>query len=119
MARDLELKSAVSYVRAFVDEMDERWRAVGPVAFRRYRHRQDDAGDAGLPKRYWRPAAPWPIYSLPKLLARIRRTYDSEPGGDSYLSFFERPHLGSIFPHIDDLGAEKPQRLGSWSNSTR
>jgi DNA replication protein DnaC len=46
------------------------------------------------------------IYSLPKLLARIRRTYDSEPGRDSYLSFFER--LTSVdLLHIDDLGAEK------------
>jgi DNA replication protein DnaC len=46
------------------------------------------------------------IYSLPKLLARIRRTYDSEPGGDSYLSFFER--LTSVdLLHLDDLGVEK------------
>jgi DNA replication protein DnaC len=46
------------------------------------------------------------IYSLPKLLARIRQTYDSEPGGDSYLSFFKR--LTSVdLLHIDDLGAEK------------
>jgi DNA replication protein DnaC len=46
------------------------------------------------------------IYSLPKLLARIRRTYDAEPGGDSYLAFFER--LTSVdLLHIDDLGAEK------------
>ncbi len=46
------------------------------------------------------------IYSLPKLLARIRRTYDSEPGTDSYLAFFER--LTSVdLLHIDDFGAEK------------
>ena len=46
------------------------------------------------------------IYSLPKLLARIRRTYDAEPGEDSYLAFFER--LTSVdLLHIDDLGAEK------------
>ena len=46
------------------------------------------------------------IYSLPKLLARIRQTYDAEPGGDSYLTFFER--LTSVdLLHIDDLGAEK------------
>jgi DNA replication protein DnaC len=46
------------------------------------------------------------IYSLPKLLARIRRTYDSEPSGESYLTFFER--LTSVdLLHIDDLGAEK------------
>jgi DNA replication protein DnaC len=46
------------------------------------------------------------IYSLPKLLARIRQTYDAEPGGDSYLAFFGR--LTSVdLLHIDDLGAEK------------
>jgi DNA replication protein DnaC len=46
------------------------------------------------------------IYSLPKLLARIRRTYDSQPGEDNFLQFFER--LTSVdLLHIDDLGAEK------------
>jgi DNA replication protein DnaC len=46
------------------------------------------------------------IYSMPRLLARIRRTYDSEPGEDSYLDFFDR--LTSVdLLHIDDLGAEK------------
>lgn len=46
------------------------------------------------------------IYSLPKLLARVRRTYDAAPGEDSYLELFER--LTSVdLLHIDDLGAEK------------
>ena len=46
------------------------------------------------------------IYSLPRLLARIRRTYDAESGEDSYLQFFER--LTSVdLLHLDDLGAEK------------
>jgi DNA replication protein DnaC len=46
------------------------------------------------------------IYSLPKLLARIRRTYDAEAGEQSYLEFFER--LTSVdLLHVDDLGAEK------------
>src|ERR671936_2761049 len=46
------------------------------------------------------------IYSLPKLLARIRRTYDAEAGEQSYLEFFER--LTSVdLLHIDDLGVEK------------
>lgn len=46
------------------------------------------------------------IYSLPRLLARIRRTYDAEAGEASYLEFFER--LTSVdLLHIDDLGAEK------------
>ena len=46
------------------------------------------------------------IYSLPRLLARIRRTYDAESGEDSYLDFFNR--LTSVdLLHLDDLGAEK------------
>jgi DNA replication protein DnaC len=46
------------------------------------------------------------IYSLPRLLARIRRTYDGGAGEDSYLEFFDR--LTSVdLLHVDDLGAEK------------
>jgi DNA replication protein DnaC len=46
------------------------------------------------------------VYSLPRLLARVRRTYDAEAGEQSYLEFFER--LTSVdLLHIDDLGAEK------------
>jgi DNA replication protein DnaC len=46
------------------------------------------------------------IYSLPKLLARIRRTYDAEAGEQSYVEFFERL-TGVDLLHLDDLGAEK------------
>src|SRR5262249_60533754 len=54
--------------------------------------------------REWGPTVA--TYPLPRLRPRSRRTYDSEPGGDSYLSFFER--LTSVeLLHIDDLGAEK------------
>jgi DNA replication protein DnaC len=46
------------------------------------------------------------IYSMPKLLARIRRTYDAGPGDDTYSKFFDR--LTSVdLLHIDDLGAER------------
>jgi len=46
------------------------------------------------------------IYSMPRLLARIRRTYDTEAGEEGYLSFFDR--LSSVdLLHLDDLGAEK------------
>jgi DNA replication protein DnaC len=46
------------------------------------------------------------IYSLPRLLARIRRTYDAEVGEQGYLDFFER--LTSVdLLHLDDVGAEK------------
>lgn len=46
------------------------------------------------------------IYSLPRLLARIRRTYDAQAGEEGYLEFFD--NLTSVdLLHIDDLGAEK------------
>jgi DNA replication protein DnaC len=106
MARDLQTKIAVNEVRAFVDDLDARLaEGRGLWLF----------GDTGtgkttlamlISKAALEAGRTVAIYSLPKLLARIRRTYDSEPGGDSYLSFFER--LTSVdLLHIDDLGAEK------------
>jgi DNA replication protein DnaC len=106
MARDLQTKAAVAEVRTFVDDLDVRLaEGRGLWLF----------GDTGtgkttlamlISKAALEAGKSVAIYSLPKLLARIRRTYDSEPGGDSYLSFFER--LTSVdLLHIDDLGAEK------------
>lgn len=106
MARDLQTKAALAAVRTFVDELDERLDAGrGLWLF----------GDTGtgkttlamlVSKLALESGRSVAIYSLPKLLAHIRRTYDSEPGGDSYLAFFER--LTSVdLLHIDDLGAEK------------
>lgn len=46
------------------------------------------------------------VYSLPRLLAEIRRTYDADPGQISYVDFVDR--LTSVdLLHLDDLGAEK------------
>jgi DNA replication protein DnaC len=106
MVRDLQTKIAVNEVKGFVDDLDARLKeGRGLWLF----------GDTGtgkttlamlISKAALEAGKTVAIYSLPKLLARIRRTYDSEPGGDSYLSFFER--LTSVdLLHIDDLGAEK------------
>lgn len=46
------------------------------------------------------------IYSMPKLLSRIRATFDAENGEESYADFFERLCDVDLL-HIDDLGAEK------------
>jgi DNA replication protein DnaC len=46
------------------------------------------------------------IYSLPKLLGRIRSTYDSDPGDESYADFFERLCEVDML-HLEDLGTEK------------
>jgi DNA replication protein DnaC len=106
MARDLQTKLAVTQVRTFLDELDVNLKqGRGLWIF----------GDTGtgkttlamlISKAALEAGRTVAIYSLPKLLARIRRTYDSEPGGDSYLSLFEQ--LTSVdLLHIDDLGAEK------------
>jgi DNA replication protein DnaC len=106
MARDLQTKAAVTEVHTFIDDLDRRLKeGRGLWIF----------GDTGtgkttlamlISKAALEAGRSVAIYSLPKLLARIRRTYDSEPGGDSYLSLFDK--LTSVdLLHIDDLGAEK------------
>ena len=65
------------------------------MAARRGRHRQDDA-------RHARLAA---IYSLPRLLAEIRATFESD-GDGSYVSFLDRLAAVDLL-HVDDVGAEK------------
>jgi DNA replication protein DnaC len=106
MARDLQTKAAVSEVKAYLEDLDARLDSGrGLWLF----------GDTGtgkttlamlISKAALEAGRTVAIYSLPKLLAHIRRTYDSEPGGDSYLAFFER--LTSVdLLHIDDLGVEK------------
>jgi DNA replication protein DnaC len=106
MARDLQTKAAVAEIQAYLGDLDARLEeGRGLWLF----------GDTGtgkttlamlISKAALEAGRTVAIYSLPKLLAHIRRTYDSEPGGDSYLSFFER--LTSVdLLHIDDLGVEK------------
>jgi DNA replication protein DnaC len=106
MARDLQTKIVVERVRTFVAELDDRLESGQGLWL---------TGGTGTGKTTLAMLASKAaleaghsvaIYSLPKLLARIRRTYDAEPGGDSYSAFFER--LTSVdLLHIDDLGAEK------------
>jgi DNA replication protein DnaC len=106
MARDLETKAAVSRVRDYVADLEDRLASGRGL----WLFGDTATGKTTLAMLISKAALEAghsvAIYSLPKLLARIRRTYDSEPGGDSYLSFFER--LTSVdLLHIDDLGAEK------------
>jgi DNA replication protein DnaC len=106
MARDRSTAPVAGMVRAFADDIDAKldegdglwiWGDVGTGKTSLAMAVSKAAVEAG------RSVA---IYSLPRLLARIRRTYDSADGEDSYLQFFER--LASVdLLHIDDLGAEK------------
>jgi DNA replication protein DnaC len=46
------------------------------------------------------------IYSVPRLLAEIRDTYDTDPGERSYMDFFRRLVAVDLL-HLEDVGAEK------------
>jgi DNA replication protein DnaC len=106
MARNAETREAVGRTRAFIDKLDSNLgTGQGLWLF----------GDTGtgkttlamlVSKAALETGHSVAIYSLPKLLARIRRTYDAEPGGDSYAAFFERLTAVDLL-HIDDFGAEK------------
>ena len=105
MARQTGVAPVVKDVRAFCERIDERlaeghglWLqgdpGTGKTTLAMLVSRA--AIDAG------RTVA---IYSLPRLLARIRRTFDAAVGEDSYFTFFNR--LTSVdLLHLDDLGAE-------------
>ena len=106
MSRDMQLRGVVGDVQRFVDHLDEHIAAGRGLWF---------MGDTGtgkttlamlVSKTALAQGHAVAIYSLPKLLARIRRTYDAAPGQASYLALFEQ--LTSVdLLHIDDLGAEK------------
>ncbi|HKJ36698.1 MAG TPA: ATP-binding protein [Solirubrobacterales bacterium] len=105
MSREPKMRRTVAEVREFCEQVDERldegrglW-IQGPTGTGKTTLAML-ASKAALDAR--RTAA---IYSLPGLLARIRRTFDGEAGEDSYFTFFQR--LVSVdLLHLDDLGAE-------------
>jgi len=106
MARKAETESPVKKVRDFVAELDSRLEQGTGLWL---------SGDTGtgkttlamlVSKEALGRGHSVAIYSLPKLLARIRRTYDEEPGEDSYSAFFKRLTTVDLL-HIDDFGAEK------------
>jgi DNA replication protein DnaC len=108
MARDPKSRAVVGQVRAFVDELDAR------IASGRGLWLMGDVGTGKttlamlVSKLAMQAGYSAAVYSLPKLLTRIRKTYDHDLGaGDlSYAEFFRR--LTSVdLLHIDDLGVTK------------
>jgi DNA replication protein DnaC len=106
LARSPATAPVVDEIRAYVEEIDQR------LSEGRGLWLMGDVGTgktslAMLVSRHALEAGRTvAIYSLPRLLARIRRTYDAEAGEDSYLEFFDRL-VGVDLLHVDDLGAEK------------
>jgi DNA replication protein DnaC len=106
MARDPQKRVVLDAVRAYIDEIGSQ------IAAGRGLWLEGDVGTGKttlamlVSKQAIEAGHSVAIYSLPRLLARIRRTYDADAGELSYLPFFER--LTSVdLLHIDDLGAEK------------
>ena len=98
--------TVVGAVRSFVDELDDNLESGRGLWL---------MGDVGtgktslamlVSKAALESGRSVAIYSLPRLLARIRRTYDADAGEQSYLEFFERLTAVDLL-HVDDLGAEK------------
>jgi DNA replication protein DnaC len=106
MARDLQARGAVTKVRDYIDDLDGRLtQGRGLWLF----------GSAGtgkttlamlVSKAAIEAGRSVAIYSLPKLLGRIRMSYDAGPGGDDYGALFDRLTTVDLL-HVDDLGAEK------------
>jgi DNA replication protein DnaC len=106
MARDPQLRIVLAAVRAYLDELPAR------IGDGRGLWLEGDVGTGKttlamlVSKTAIEAGYSVAIYSLPRLLARIRRTYDADASELSYLEFFRR--LTSVdLLHIDDLGAEK------------
>lgn len=106
MARDMRARHVVGTVRAFVDDLDENlaagrglWLMGGP-----------GTGKTTLgmlvAKAALAAGKTAGVYFAPKLLTRIRMTYQAASDQDGYGPFFER--LTSLdLLYIDDLGAER------------
>jgi DNA replication protein DnaC len=106
MARDAQTRGVVDAVRSYIDELETK------IADGRGLWLEGDVGTGKttlamlVSKKAIEAGHSVAIYSLPRLLARIRRTYDADSSELSYLEFFRR--LTSVdLLHIDDLGAEK------------
>jgi DNA replication protein DnaC len=106
MAREFQARAAVDAVRAYLDKLDENL-ATGRGVWL--------FGDPGtgkttlgmlVSKAALERKHTVAIYSLPKLLARIRQSYDAGPDSDTYMELFRKLTTVDLL-HIDDLGAEK------------
>ncbi len=106
MARNPQTAAVVREIRAYCDGISDELEAGNGI----WLHGGAGTGKTSLAMLISKTALEAghsvAIYSLPRLLARIRRTYDTDAGEEGYLSFFDR--LTSVdLLHLDDLGAEK------------
>ncbi len=107
MARDMESRHVVQAARTYARGARRQHRGgQGALVHGQYRDRQDDAGDADRQGRRWQPARRSAIYFTPKLLTRIRQTYQEAENEDAYAP--SSSELTSVdLLYIDDLGSER------------
>lgn len=106
MARDLKQRHVVAAVHTFVDFLEEnigQGRGLWLMG-------NTGTGKTTLGMLIAKAAAAAGysvgIYFTPKLLTRIRQTYQAAEGEDSYAAFFERLAAVDLL-YIDDLGSER------------
>jgi DNA replication protein DnaC len=97
---------AVRSVKQFIHDMEERLRTGKGMWF---------MGDVGtgkttlamlISKEALDRGHSVAIYSVPRLLAEIRQTYEDKVGDRSYMEFFRRLVAVDLL-HLEDLGAER------------
>lgn len=106
MARDMSSRHVVAAVQTYVDFLDDNLAAGRGL----WLMGNTGTGKTTLGMLIAKAAAgaghSVGIYFTPKLLTRIRQTYQAADGEDSYSAFFER--LASVdLLYIDDLGSER------------
>jgi len=106
MARDMQSRTVVNAVRAYVDDLE------GNLAEGRGLWLMGKTGTGKttlgmlVAKRALAAAKTVAVYFTPKLLTRIRQTYQATDSEDAYDAFFRR--LTSVdLLYIDDLGSER------------
>jgi DNA replication protein DnaC len=99
-------RMAVGITRAYVDQLDENLKTGRGLWFMGSTGTGKTTLSMLISTHAIRQGYSVAIYTMPKLLARIRATYERDKGDDTYLQFFERLSQVDLL-HIDDFGAEK------------
>src|SRR6476659_4135911 len=106
MARDMEKRIAVMHARDYVDNLDENIAAGRGVWFMGGTGTGKTTLGMLIAKEALAAGKTVGIYFTPKLLTRIRQTYQEAESEDAYGQFFDRVTSVDLL-YIDDLGSER------------
>lgn len=106
MARDLEKKFAVMHARDYVENLDENLKAGRGTWFMGGTGTGKTTLGMLIASEALKRGKAVGIYFTPKLLTRIRQTYQEAENEDAYGQFFRRVTSVDLL-YIDDLGSER------------